>query len=73
MFVARYMPCSECGASVEQTERDAHVCDRECWLDYQLFQRRHEVSALEGELASYFESPRGRFELWYAERRRRLG
>lgn len=71
MFVSRYMPCSECGASVEQAERDAHICDRERRLDYELFQLRHELGALEGELGEYLESPRGRFELWYAERRRR--
>jgi hypothetical protein len=73
VFVARYMPCSECGASVEQAVRDAHVCDRERWLDYQLFRHRHELSAFADELAAYFDSRRGRFEIWYAERRRRQG
>ncbi len=70
MFVARYMPCAKCGASVERTEREKHVCDRERWLDYQLFQRRHELSAFEDELAAYLDTRRGRFDVWYAERRR---
>jgi hypothetical protein len=71
MFVARYMPCPDCGASVERTERANHVCDPERWLDYQLFQRRDELSAFEGQLRAYLETLRGRFDVWYAEQRRR--
>jgi hypothetical protein len=73
MFIARHMPCSDCGASVEQAARDKHICDHERWLDYQLFHCRHELSAFEVELAAYFDTPRGRFDLWYAERHRQRG
>jgi hypothetical protein len=66
----RHLPCSECGAAVEQSQQDEHVCDRERLLDYQIFQLRDEIAALDEELAVYLDSPRGRFELWCAERDR---
>lgn len=71
VFASRYMPCPECGESVERTEREGHVCERERWLDYRLFQLREEVEAFEAELGAFLETPRGRFELFYAERARR--
>ena len=67
----RHLPCSECGAAVERSSEDEHVCDRDRLLDYQLFQLRDEIGAVGAELAAYFDSPRGRFELWCAERERR--
>jgi hypothetical protein len=69
----RYMPCAECGVAVERAGRDEHVCDRARLLDYQMFQLRGEVADLETELGAYFDSPRGRFELWFAERERLSG
>jgi hypothetical protein len=66
----RHMPCPKCGESVAVEAHERHTCDEERWATYQLFQLRHEVEALEGQLASYLESPRGRFELWDAARRR---
>ena len=65
-----FMPCSECGASVASAEQDEHVCERERWLDYQLFVLRAEVERFEDDLAAYFDSPEGRFQLWDAERKR---
>ena len=67
----KYMPCPECGASVARAQADEHACDRERWLDYQLFLRRDEIERLGSELDTYFGSPEGRFEAWYAERERR--
>ena len=64
------MPCPDCGASLEQDERAKHVCERERWLDYQLFQLREEVAAYDTQLNAYLASPQGRFELWYAAHRR---
>jgi hypothetical protein len=67
----RYMPCSECGASVERAGKDGHVCDRGRLLDFQMFQLKDEVAAVDDEFGAYLDSPRGRFELWWAERERR--
>jgi hypothetical protein len=69
-FESKYMPCEECGASVARAEREAHKCERERWLSYQVFQRRDELERFDDELAAFFESPRGRFEAWYAARSR---
>ena len=66
----RYMPCPDCGAAVERSERADHVCDRARLLDFQMFQVRDELAKLDAELGAYFDSPRGRFELWFAERER---
>lgn len=65
------MPCSECGAAVARSDREDHECDAERLLDFRLFQHRDELSAFEQELAEYLESPRGRFDMWCAERDRR--
>jgi hypothetical protein len=65
-----FMPCPDCGESVATAERDRHVCDRERWLDYQLFVQRAEVERFEDDLAAFFDSAEGRFHLWDAERRR---
>jgi hypothetical protein len=69
MFPSRYMPCPDCGASLERRD-DTHECERERWLEFQLFQLRDEIDEFEVELSGYLASPRGRFELYYAERER---
>lgn len=66
----RYMPCPDCGASVAVRQQERHVCEDERWATFQLFQLRDEVSALDDLLAAYLDSPRGRFEVWDAARRR---
>lgn len=70
-----FMPCPSCGASVRVVEEQEHVCNPERKLDFELFQLRGEVSALDGEIEEYLSSTRGRFEQWFAdyERRRRWG
>lgn len=62
------MPCESCGASVAAAAENDHVCEWDRWLDYRVFQERGDV---EGEVTAFLDSPRGRFELWYAERQRR--
>ena len=64
------MPCPDCGESVAADVRQQHRCDDERWLTYQLFQLRDEIARFEEQVAAYLASTRGRFELWYAERRR---
>lgn len=66
----QFVPCPECGASVPATEMDDHVCSRERWLDYQMFQLRSELACFEIQLAAYQASPKGRFDAYYAERER---
>jgi hypothetical protein len=66
VFGSRFMPCSDCGASLAQDERANHLCEQERWLDYQVFQLREELAAYDTQLSAYLASPQGRFELWYA-------
>lgn len=72
MFASRYMPCPDCGASLEARDQEKHACDHERWLDFQLFHARGEIDLFATELTAYLASARGRFETWYAENRRDL-
>jgi hypothetical protein len=49
----------------------SHVCDPWRWLDHQVDLRSDELARFEHELGEYLGTPRGRFDLWYAERERR--
>jgi hypothetical protein len=70
---SRYMPCTECGTSLDRTASALHVCDREQVLDFRLFQLRDEITAFDAQLAEWLRSARGRFAAWIAERDRRSG
>jgi hypothetical protein len=70
VFPSRYMPCPDCGASVDRLAAGEHVCDRERRLEFQLFRLRKGVDRFDADLGGYLESPRGRFEAWLAERDR---
>jgi hypothetical protein len=48
-----FMPCEECGASVKRAEREEHECDRERWLDYQLFLQRGAIDRFEADFGDY--------------------
>lgn len=65
-----HKPCPDCGASVELSRFDSHVCDAETKLDYHLHLVRDEVAAFDEQLATWLASARGRFAAWLAERER---
>ena len=67
MFASRYMPCDECGTSLDRDERDEHACDPERRLEYQLFQHRAAITHFDDELSVYLASNQGRFAVFYAE------
>jgi hypothetical protein len=67
---SRYMPCTECGASVSVAAHEGHVCDPERKLDYLMFQLREEVASFDEVLREYLGSARGLFAQWDAERDR---
>ena len=66
MFRSRYMPCVECGASVDRTRLTGHECAPERRADYQMFGLRHEVAHLETGIRGYLATSSGRFESWLA-------
>jgi hypothetical protein len=67
----RYMPCAACGGAVERASEDKHVCEPSRLVDFQMFQLRDEIAGIDGELGNFLDTPRGRFEVWWAERERR--
>lgn len=62
--------CPGCGDQLPTRDAIYHVCDWWRWLDHQVHLRRDELSRFEHDLSAYLESPRGRFDLWYAKRDR---
>jgi hypothetical protein len=67
---SQYIPCSECGASLEGEDRNDHVCDSERRVDFQMFRLRGGITRFELDLAEFLKTPAGRFEAFYAERQR---
>jgi hypothetical protein len=64
------LPCPGCGEVLIPEALRFHLCDWWSWLDHQVDLRRSELGRFESELGAYLDSPRGRFDLWYAEHRR---
>jgi hypothetical protein len=61
-----------CGDRLPVRTLSHRVCDWWRRLDHQVHVRRDELGRFERELGTYLDSPRGRFDLWYAERDRLL-
>lgn len=68
MFRSRFMPCPECGASVDRASDAVHECSDERRADYLLFGLRDEVARLEASVQDYLHTATGRFEVWLAAR-----
>jgi hypothetical protein len=68
MFRSRFMPCAECGASVELAVVSRHECSPERRAEYEVFGLRDEVAQLEDAVRRYLETASGRFECWLAAR-----
>ena len=68
MFRSRFMPCVECGASVDRAVLGGHECSLERRADYKVFGLREEVAQLEAGVRRYLTTASGRFESWLAAR-----
>lgn len=68
VFMSRYMPCEECGASIDRASLAEHVCSPGRRADYQLFGLRGELTELEAEIRRHLATAAGRFETWLAAR-----
>jgi hypothetical protein len=66
----RHMPCEQCGASVPRGAEGVHECDEERRLEFHVFALRDEIGSFDDEWSAWLQSPRGRFERYYAERTR---
>ncbi len=68
MFESRFMPCPECGASLDRSLEPDHACSTERRVDFQMFALRDEVAQLESGVHHYLGTTLGRFEVWQAAR-----
>ena len=68
MFKSRFMPCPECGGSVDRIAESGHRCAWDRLFEFKMFGLRDEVAAVESQLHSYLATPWGRFETWVAAR-----
>jgi hypothetical protein len=68
VFLSRFLPCAECGGSVDRTSGVVHTCDPERLVDYRMFRLRAEIETLESVFAEFLETPDGRFQRWLAAR-----
>ena len=68
MFTSRFMPCADCGASVERAVASDHRCSAERLVDYRMFALRHDIASFEARLGRFLQSAAGRFEVWLAAR-----
>lgn len=73
MFRSRYMPCPECGGSVDRIAESGHRCTPERLFDFQMFRLRGEIGAVETQVHSYLATSWGKFETWVAARQVRGG
>jgi hypothetical protein len=68
VFVPRFMPCPQCGESVERSAMRDHTCDRDRRVEHQLLGLREDMAAFETQMQDYLATEGGRFEVWLAAR-----
>lgn len=68
MFSFSRVPCPECGEAVDQPQADAHTCDPQRRLEFQLRALQGEVLAFDRQLEEWLSSREGRFQVWLAAR-----
>jgi len=69
MYPSRFMPCEECGASVDRYASEPHLCDDGRRVNYQMFLHRDEIAGFEDAFTEYLGTTVGRFETFLAMRR----
>jgi hypothetical protein len=68
VFTSRFMPCTDCGESVERSAAPGHRCSKERLVEYQMFGLREDIASFEDRLGRFLQSGVGRFEVWLAAR-----
>lgn len=68
MFLSRFMPCTECGDSVERSTESDHSCHPTRLVEYRMFGLRQHIADFEPQLHRFLASSHGRFETWLAAR-----
>lgn len=65
----RFLPCPDCGASVDRATGMPHRCDPVHQTEYELLGLRLESDTFEDGLHHWLDTVDGRFETWLAVRR----
>ena len=73
MFSSQFMPCSDCGESLERFATVAHCCTLERLVEYQMFGLRKVIDTFDAGLLDYLGTAAGGFEVWLAARQVRNG
>lgn len=73
VFSSPFMPCSDCGESIERATAAAHCCSIERLVEYQMFGMRDDIARFDGRLSHYLHTAAGAFEVWLAARQVRNG
>lgn len=68
MFWSSYMPCADCGESVDRQAAGSHSCDPQRRLDFQMVAMQREILAFDTTLREYLSSREGQFQVWLAAR-----
>lgn len=68
--IPEYTSCPECGTSVGVDAVADHVCDERQRDDQLARTAAGEAASFELEFGRFLASPQGRFEVFYAQRRR---
>ena len=58
-----YIPCPDCGNQVYRPDKCRHICE----VRIKLYQGMRELL---DDIPEFFDSPAGKFEMYYAERER---
>lgn len=61
-------PCARCGEAVVLSTTDAHACDPQRRVEFQMAAMRPRLATFEDDLGSFLAGNEGRFETWSAER-----
>jgi hypothetical protein len=69
VFSSRFLPCNQCGESVDRFAAVAHHCSLDRSVDHQMTALRADIDTFEGRLQEFLATPRGSFETWLAARR----
>lgn len=66
MFWSSYVPCADCGESVDRVAAGSHTCDPQRRLDFQMVAMQRHILSFDTELREYLSSSEGRFQVWLA-------
>jgi hypothetical protein len=69
MFSSRYLPCPECGGTIDQAMPAVHECLRARLAEHQVAEPLDGVEQFEADLQAYLATTAGRFETWIAARK----